>query len=100
MLRPGRVDMVVEFGYATEPMLAEYARIFFAQPSATMAVAVVAATEMQIADIAALLMKTMGPRVTLAQVQAFMFEHREGPEAMLATLAAMPRAPDPAPTQQ
>jgi hypothetical protein len=71
--RPGRVDMDVEFGFATEAMVAEYAGMFF----------VGAISERQCADIAALLLVNMGPRLSLAQVQAFMFEHRESPDAML-----------------
>jgi hypothetical protein len=88
LLRPGRVDLIVEFGYADASMLAEYVRLFFSITADEGAGAphAGAATERQVGDIAELLMKTMGPKVTLAQVQAFLFEHREGPEAMIATL--------------
>ena len=80
MLRPGRVDMVVEFGYATEAMLAEYVRLFFDGSGSGGSDA-----------MAALMMKAMGPRVTLAQVQAFMFEHRgcSSTEEALDALAAL-----------
>ena len=83
MLRPGRVDMVVEFGYATEAMLAEYVRLFYDDGDSD--------SDSSSDAIAALMMKAMGPRVTLAQVQAFMFEHRgcSSTEEALDALAAL-----------
>ena len=66
LIRPGRVDLVVEFGYATEAMLREYVRVFHDG----------AVSEDEAAASAAALVDQLGPTATIAQAQAILFRGR------------------------
>ena len=87
LLRPGRIDVRVEIGYASHAQVEQYARLFFGDQAPGAAAAA--------AEVARLVSST-AKAVTLAQVQALLFRHRRA-DAVLAALRRRAARPAPGP---